>query len=123
MLEWNVYHHDFNKKVIEKFNVFDHAGVCVALAKLARQRKKDPDGKSRYISKEEFVKELRSQLMYYYWSKAEWEIIVGPWISRDFDKEAIKIDVFDQINLNFDVFADYVWDHIVEVRKLDKDFR
>ena len=33
----------------------------------------------------------------------------------------MKIDVYDQIKLNFDVFADYVWDHIGEVRKLDKD--
>ncbi len=123
MLEWNVYYHNFNKKEIETFNIFNHGGVCTTLAKVARQRKKDPSGKSHYISKEEFVKELRSWLKYYYWSKAEWEVIVGPWISRDFDKEAIKIDVFDQINLNFGVFADYVWDHIGEIRKLDKDFR
>ncbi len=124
-LEWNVYYHDFNGRRITTYNVFNHGTLCKQLAKIARQRKKGTDGKRHSITKEEFVKELRSWMMYCYWSKAEWEVIIGPWIANQeaFDKESIKIDVFDQLSLNFDIFADYVWDHISEVRKLDKDLR
>lgn len=123
MLEWNVFVHDFNGRKIKTYNIFNHYTLCKQLAKVARQRKKGEDGKRHVITKEEFIKELRGWCKYCFWSKAEWEIIVGPWVCRNFDEEAMKIDVFDQIELNFDVFADYVWDHIGEVRKLDKDLR
>ena len=54
--------------------------------------------------------------MYYYWSKCEWEIILSAWPSRkDFNEE--KIDVFDQINLNWDRFADYVWENRKDIKK------
>lgn len=118
-MQWNVYYHDFNRRKITTFNVFDHGRFCADLAKLARQRKKGDDGKTHYISKEEFTKGMKSLLMYYYWSKCEWEIVIGPWVG-DYEKEAVKIDVYDQLKLNFDIFVDYVWGHISEVRKLDK---
>lgn len=44
--------------------------------------------------------------MYYMWSKCEYEIILSPWTGRADD---IKIDVYDQIMMNFDKFVDYVW--------------
>lgn len=124
MLQWNVFIHDFNGRRIETYNIFNHYTLCRQLAKVARQRKKGEDGKRHAITREEFIKELRSWCMYCFWSKCEWETVIGPLICRDgeFDKEAKKIDVFDQIEMNFDVFADYVWDHIGEVRKLDKKF-
>ena len=125
MLEWNVYYHDFNGRKIDTYNIFNHGTLRIQLAKIARRRTLGEDGKRHSITKEEFTKELRGWLMYCYWSKAEWEVIIGPWISNqeEFDKESVKIDVFDQIMLNFGILADYVWDHISEVRKLDKDLR
>ena len=44
--------------------------------------------------------------MYYFWSKCEYEIILSPWTGRADD---IKIDIYDQIMMNFDRFVGYVW--------------
>ena len=44
--------------------------------------------------------------MYYMWSKCEYEIILSPLTGRADD---IKIDVYDQIMMNFDRFVDYCW--------------
>ena len=101
MLTWNVYVGDFNSRVIERHNVFDHWKFredCI------ENRKKN--GKNR----EAFVERLKRDLMYYYWSKCEWEVIVSHWPSgKNFRDE--KIDVYDQVRLNWDHFADYVWNH------------
>ena len=46
--------------------------------------------------------------MYYFWSKAEWEIILSPWCGGR-DTKDIKIDVYDQVMNNWDIFVDYVF--------------
>ena len=58
------------------------------------------------LSKEVFTEKLRREVMYYFWSKCEYEIILSPWTGRADD---IKIDIYDQIMMNFDRFVDYVW--------------
>lgn len=47
--------------------------------------------------------------MYYFWSKTEWEVIVSPWVGKGGDE---KIDVYDQLKLNWDKFVDYVWSEV-----------
>lgn len=98
-MEWNVYYFDINKKKIEVFNIFDH---CSFLKWIKKDLKNIKD-------KDEFAKALKSNLMYYYWAKAEWEVIIAPWVGGDRDKCAEKIDVYDQVMLNWDTFVDYVW--------------
>lgn len=44
--------------------------------------------------------------MYYFWSKCEYEIILSPWAGQADD---IKIDIYNQIMMNFDRFVDYCW--------------
>ena len=95
---WNVYHHNSNKSVIEPHNVFAHSGIRKDIAKAVKQRK----------SKEQFAEILRSSLMYYYWSKAEWEVIISPWCGGMNTKD-IKVDVFEQVMLNWDLFLEYAW--------------
>lgn len=48
-------------------------------------------------------------MKYYFWSKCEWEIIICPWVGKADD---IKIDVYDQLMLNWDKFVDYVWSEV-----------
>ena len=46
--------------------------------------------------------------MYYFWSKCEYEILITTWFERkDFKDE--KIDVYDQLQLNWNAFIDYIW--------------
>lgn len=108
MLEWNVYVGDFNGRVIEVHNIFDHGSFYNDCLKNKRKNGKD---------RETFFEEMRRDLMYYYWSKCEWEIILQHWPPRE-DFKDLKIDVYDQVRLNWDAFTDYVWAHLGELKKL-----
>ena len=88
----------YASRLIEPHNVFDHGGIRKDIAKAVKQRK----------NKEEFAEILRSSLMYYYWSKAEWEVIISPWCGG-FNTKDIKVDVFEQVMLNWDLFLEYTW--------------
>ena len=99
MLEWNVYYHNSDEDKIELRNVFDHWRLQEDLRLLLQCK-----------TKEEFEEQLNRDLMYYYWSKSEWEVVVYPWCGSMSNKP-IKIDVYDQIKNNWNVFVDYVWEN------------
>lgn len=111
MLEWYVYVGNFNSRRIEPYNIFCHwrfyEECQYALKKYGKV-------------KEAFLEEVRGWLMYYFWSKCEWEIILNHWPPRN-DKEAIKIDVYDQVRLNWDKFAEYLWENKSELKKKWED--
>ena len=44
--------------------------------------------------------------MYYMWSKSEYELILHPWSG---DANDVKIDIYDQVTMNWGSFVDYVW--------------
>ena len=95
-MEWYVYYHDSNTQKIIKWNVFNHGTFAEKVNKLLQEN----------LSRDEFADGLKKYLMYYFWSKCEYEIILSPWTGQADD---IKIDVYDQIMMNFDRFVDYVW--------------
>jgi len=92
------------------------------------------------LSKDEFAEALRHEVMYYFWSKSEHEITVCssptyvervdvekliderdkyerangkyPFVSYVNLKSAKKIDVADQLRLNWDAFVNYVYSQI-----------
>lgn len=143
--EWNVYVYNINSKRIERYNIFHHWSFRENVEKIMKKFKKEG-------TKEECARKLRSELMYYFWSKSEWEIIVAkeddrviiqPWIGnddvyldvtecKDFDwaglfheiaekkykvHDCIKVDVWDQVNYQFEAFVDYCWDKRFEYRE------
>ena len=110
MLEWNVYVSNFNRKKIEVHNVFEHTRFLEDCKAAARKYSKD---------KAAFAEAVRKDLMYYYWSKCEWEVIIDHWPPRS-DVDCIKVDVYDQVVLNWDRFIDYVWEHAAELRRREK---
>ena len=110
MLTWNVYIGDFSTRQIKKHNVFNHWGFLDDCKKAARKYAKD---------RESFEKAIKSSLMYWYWSKTEWEILIHQWPSRNGDPD-LKVDVYDQVEQNWQHFADYVWDHAIELRRREK---
>ena len=110
MLEWNVYVENFNGRKIETFNVFDHGRFLDDTKKNSRKNIHDPEA---------FKEQLRRDLLYYFWAKSEWEIIISAWIRADVTKP-IKIDVFDQVMLNWEQFCKYVWEHGAELRRREK---
>jgi len=95
---WNVIYHDSNAQIITTFNVFDHCGFYEEVKKFLRQCK----------DRASFAEEVKRSLKYYFWSKCEWEIIIGPW-SGGRNTEKIKVDVCWQVLNNWDHFVDYLW--------------
>lgn len=95
-IEWYVYYHDSNAQKNIKWNVFNHGSFTEKVKKLLKDN----------LSRDEFEDGLKKYLIYYMWSKCEYEIILSPWTGRADD---IKIDIYDQIMMNFGRFVDYVW--------------
>lgn len=84
-----------HKKII-KWNIFNHGSFKKEVNVLLKEK----------IDKDDFSEKLKREVMYYFWSKCEYEIILSPWTGRADD---IKIDIYDQIMMNFNRFADYCW--------------
>ena len=134
--EWNVYYYDTNKRKITTINILkQHGSFNEYLKKAFKQCK----------TKEEFSEVLRRKLMYYFWSKAEWELIIE--ITEDnhifliplcgcSNPEEVKMDVTDDVNFDWKGFAekhikrqiyknkakidvydqvDYMWDDFLEL--------
>lgn len=104
-MEWNVYYYNFNKDKIETYNILKHGSFNVYTKKAIK----------KYKTKEEFVEQLRRELMYYFWSKSEWELIIEitednhvfliPWCGCR-NPEEVKIDVTDDTSFDWRGFAD-----------------
>lgn len=128
-LQYNVFYHNFNSKKIEVFNIFEHSRF---LNDVKRDLKK-------YDNKDEFEKALKGTLFYYYCSKCEWEVVITSWVPRISIQEldrvnqelentlkkygckpysmymspdvSEKVDVYEQVMLNWDLFLNYVWSY------------
>ena len=109
-LVWNVYIGDFNARKIVVHNVFEHWGFLDDCKKAARKYAKD---------REAFEKEVRSSLRCWYWSKCEWEITLHHWPPHESFRSR-KVDVAEQVELNWPQFADYIWSHAVDLRRREK---
>ena len=100
-MEWNVYNYNCNKNKIEKYNILNHWYFVKDIAKI-----KDKD---------EFAEKLKSKLMYYFWSKCEWELVIeitednriflNPWVGCR-NPEEVRIDVTDETNFDWRSFAE-----------------
>lgn len=122
---WNVYRNNFNTKKIEVFNIFDHISFLESVKKILKQTQ----------NKKEFSENIRKELLYYFWSKYEYEIIITSFpvyinqkelnkINSDNNSNSnnktkiniepdvgIKVDIYSQVMNNFDIFVDYIWNN------------
>ena len=107
MLEWNVIV-EWNGEV-EFHNVFAHWRLWEDLCKL---RKKFGKRNATEEDRAEFEKQTRHFLMYYYWSKCEWEIVATGFPCFIIDGQlrfGRKLDVWEQVEANWARFFDYLW--------------
>ena len=130
-LKYFVYREDFNNKEIVKYNIFDNDSLYNEIIKYKKQFKNDF---------KKFSEAVRNLIMYRFWSKSEYEIILTSWppyveneeidrLVKERDEHnskypytfkrnstrltvAEKIDIYDQIMLNWDIFINYVWENI-----------
>lgn len=104
-MEWNVYNYDINSRKIKSFDIFKHSGFYHDVEKHLK----------KYKDKNEFADKLKSSLMYYFWSRSEYELIIEinednrifliPWCGCT-EPEKAKIDVTDNKNFNWRDFAE-----------------
>lgn len=124
---WNVFREEFNQKSIVIYNIFNHSGFAQDVKKLLKED----------ITKDKFAEQLRRSLMYWFWSKSEYEVVISSWPVY-IDKAELnrlnteceeyynkwghypykidvapdvgeKVDIYSQIMMNWDQFIDYVW--------------
>ena len=104
-LEWYAIREDFNSHRLENYNV---------LGGLEKEIKKRV-AKDNIKDYETFKANVRSLLMYYYWCRAEHEVLVSGLFCRDNEDEVYKIDVWYQLEPNLDRIVEYI------IRTLDLD--
>ena len=101
---WYVYMEDFNEKTIKMFNVFHSHRFLEGCRKSFKRYGNDY---------EKLEAEIMSWAKYSFWSKSEYEIILTSFPptppGRTFYD--VKIDVFDQLALNWNSFFEYVLKH------------
>lgn len=109
-LAWNVYRYNINTDTMETFNIFKHGSFYNMLVKAKKKYKKD--------TTLDFKEEVRKSLMYYFWCKSEYEILLSPWVGGDREKDTIKIDIYNQVMLNFDKFYAYLLENIKLLKEI-----
>jgi hypothetical protein len=97
MITWNVVYYDLNEKDFGIYNVLNPS-----ILNEIKERTKHID------NRKEFSEEVSLICMYHFWSKCEWEIVLREWCGGDNAKE-MKVDVYDQLVMNWNRFIDYLW--------------
>lgn len=101
-MKWFVYRYNVNGRIIEQFNVFTHNSFKQQVIQLKRKR--------NVLTYEEFSQELKRIVQYYFWARCEYEVTVHGWPPTH-DNVTLKVDIFDQLQLNWDAFVRYVYNH------------
>ena len=96
-MSWYVYVEDHSQKTIVPVNLFEHGSFSEDVNKLLK----------RDIDFYDFSNQLNSTVMYYFWSRFEYEITISSYPPRD--EYNARIDVYDQLSLNWVKFVNYVW--------------
>ena len=101
-LEWYAFMYDWNKQELVRTNALGTRFVEDIQTRIKRDN----------INSYEGLKEgIKRELMYYYWCRAEYEVMVTDLFPRDFEefeKKAVKIDIWYQLEPNLDRITEYV---------------
>ena len=119
-LEWNVWEYPTIWSGTEPYlpgvvNIFDHYKFSLDLYNIKKKK----------LQRKEFEEELKRALKYSFWAKCEYELQLLPWPNSENDK-GYKIDIWNQIEANWNRFADYVWENqkliprVEDYRKLSR---
>lgn len=103
-MSWLVKRFDINHQVIENYDVLKYREDFIKKLK------------KKCETKEEFTEALKREMMYYFWSRSEYELIIeitednriflNPWVGCS-ELEKVRIDVTDDTNFDWRGFAEY----------------
>lgn len=97
--KWNVWIWDFNHDKLEQYDV-----VPMLLTELKSLRKEYFP-----MDKKSMNNELKSWARYHFWAKCEYEMIVQSWPKKNNEE---KVDVYNQLMLNWDTFSEAFWKNV-----------
>ena len=109
-LKWNVWRYDINTKELKQFNIFSHSRYNEDIREYMYKYIK------KQISKDIFIDGIRKTTLYYFWGKAEYEIIISPLIGNHYNK---KTDIKEQLELNWDRYIEYLL-HVCDTMEICK---
>ena len=102
-MKWTVKNYNCNKDKIEDYDLFPYFEKFLL------------EFKKKIETREEFAKAIRSELMYHFWSRAQYELVVEirenariyllPWCGCS-NVEAVAIDVTDDKDFDWKGFAE-----------------
>lgn len=101
-LQYYVFRYDWNKKDLVRVNILNEYFI--------EELKKDIK-RWKVTTKEQLKERLISLFKYYYWGKAEHEVLVTDLFPKDYEdfcNQAVKIDIWYQIEPNIDLITDLV---------------
>ena len=105
---WRVITARGNKNEIQFYNVFHHAAFSCDVAKALMCR----------IGRQQISEKIKRSAHYYFWCKSEWEVVVSDWPRQDVEE---KIDVYTQLEMNWEQFIDYIIKNKKTIVKWYKD--
>lgn len=103
-LEWYAFRYEWNKHKLVFTNVL--YGMEEEIAKKIRKSKKD-NYKPVY-DYDTFKEYIKGELMYYYWSKAEHEVIIADLFDNKDEAKWEKHDIWWQLEPNLDRICEYI---------------
>lgn len=103
---WNVYHYNFNTSQIEPYNCLSHAGFIDQIAQEYLE--------GLTLDSPEFEKCVESSAGYFFRSRCEYEVLIAGWPPTKDRKEEVKIDCYDQLQLNWEQFLRYLRECILQ---------
>jgi len=126
-MKWNVILQDSKTGKFKSYNIFEYPDFRISMENLFK----------RQYPQERFLSELDQEVHYFFLAKIEWEIFITTWpphinaeeISRIISEYHVnrpseqalperiavnvskwyKIDVYSQLRVNWECFADYMW--------------
>lgn len=102
VLNWYVYRENYNTKEIEIFNIFEHTRFKNEVINLLNDK----------LTKEKFKEKIYFLLFGYYALKCEYEVVITSFPYQIKNNELTienKIDICQQVMLNFEQFINYLW--------------
>lgn len=105
---YNVWIWNFNHDELESYDV---------VPRFVDSIKRYIKPKDRPKTKEDLADVLMADARYMFWSKCEYEMIIHGWPEQKNDK---KVDVFQQLQLNWLLFVDFFWEQVYKPMFLKK---
>ena len=122
---FNVLLYDFNTRDVEIYNVVPY---------FVREWEAGSFEKNKIKTKDDFREWVLRAARYHYWARCEYEVLIAPWPFGSYQtkqrlkelegksveehfidymnaccEDMVKIDIYDQIEMNIDIFVDLLW--------------